>query len=60
MVNPPTFDARNPKQPRFGCVKLCEYWDKLPYQSTGAGFLPSTVFLPLVTFFVVRDTYACF
>ena len=27
----------------LGCIKPCEYWDKLIYLSTGAGFFPSTV-----------------
>ena len=39
--------GRNPKQPPFGCIKPCKWWDKLP-TSTGAGLLPSTVVLMLL------------
>ena len=41
---------RNPKQPLFGCIKPCKYWDKLP-TSTGACRIsePSTVYIYICT-----------
>ena len=38
-----TVDGRNPVN-HLGCLKPWKSWDKLP-NSTGAGFLPSTVFI---------------
>ena len=39
-------DGRNPAN-HLGCIKPCNFGRK--YLSTGAGFLPSTVWLPLFT-----------
>ena len=40
---------RNPIPNHLGCIKPCNYWDKLP-TSSGAGFLPSTVSSVFISF----------